>query len=71
MVPTYNELSFGIRCASVISQQVIDNMLSNTPFAMAHVSDITIASGSEKQHYYHFREVSVLIREYGYHTKVE
>lgn len=49
----HNRQFFGIKCAPVVFQQVMNTMLNDIPFAKTYVNDVIIASRSEKERYDH------------------
>lgn len=64
----YNRLPFGIKCAPVIFQQIIDAMLRDLPFALVCMDDIM--SKTLANHTQNLDEVLNRIRNFGFTLRI-
>lgn len=65
----YNRLSFGVKSAPGIFQQIIDTMLAGLPGVVSYLDDIVIVGKTEFEHRENVINVLQRIKEWGFHLK--
>ena len=65
----FDRLSFGMKVAPAIFQQVMDTMLGGFDFTFAYLDDIVISSKTKELHREHLNKVFAQIQEFGFKVK--